>query len=103
MISALYAQAAGQTTKPGGSFMGSLIMIALIFIVFYLLLILPAKKRQKKHQELVNSIEVGDGVVTAGGIVGKVTTVYEDRIEVDSKGTKFEVIKNYVTNVTKKR
>lgn len=103
MIGTLYAQTASQGAARGGGFMGSLIMIALIFVIFYFLLILPAKKRQKKHQEMVNSIQVGDGVITAGGIVGKVTAVYEDRIEIDSKGTKLEVIKNYVATVTNKR
>jgi len=103
MIGMLYAQTATGGSPQGGGFMGSLIMIALIFVIFYFLLILPAKKRQKKHQEMVNSIEVGDGVITAGGIVGKVTAVYEDRVEIDSKGTKLEVVKNYIASVTKKR
>jgi len=103
MIGSLYAQTASHGAAQGGGFMGSLIMIALIFVIFYFLLILPAKKRQKKHQEMANSIQVGDGVITAGGIVGKVTAVYEDRIEIDSKGTKLEVIKNYVATVTNKR
>ncbi len=102
MINMLYAQSSAQAGQQGG-FIGSLIMIAIIFIIFYLLLIVPAKKRQKKHQQMIESIEVGDGVVTAGGIVGKVTAVYEDRLEIDSLGTKLEVVKNYITAVTKKR
>ncbi len=44
----------------------------LIFGIFYLLLIMPMRKRQKKHQELLSKLSKGDRVVTTGGIFGTV-------------------------------
>lgn len=48
-----------------------------IFVAFYFLLIRPQQKRQKAHTELVNALATGDEVLTAGGILGKVTAVSE--------------------------
>ncbi len=47
----------------------------LIFGAFWFLLIRPQQKKQKAHQELVNNVAVGDEVMTAGGILGKITGV----------------------------
>ncbi len=44
----------------------------LIFAIFYLLLIMPMRKRQKKHQELLSKLTKGDNVITNGGIFGTV-------------------------------
>lgn len=48
-----------------------------IFVAFYFLLIRPQQKRQKAHTELVSALSTGDEVLTAGGILGKVTAVSE--------------------------
>jgi len=62
----------------------SFLPLILIFVVFYFLLIRPQNKRQKEHREMVTNLGVGDEVVTAGGVLGKVTEVSEQflRIEV---------------------
>ena len=62
----------------------SFLPLILIFVVFYFFLIRPQNKRQKEHRELVSNLAVGDEVVTAGGVLGKVTEVSEQflRIEV---------------------
>ena len=52
--------------------------LVLLFGIFYFLLIRPQQQRMKKHQEMVNNIRRGDTVVTAGGLVGKVTKVKDD-------------------------
>ena len=67
-----YAQGAQQ--GDGTSFF---IMMALMFAAFYFLLIRPQQKKQKQHQELVTGLQVGDEVLTAGGILGKITGVSE--------------------------
>jgi preprotein translocase subunit YajC len=68
-----YAQgAAGQ-----GSSTSFIIMMVLMFGAFYFLLIRPQQKKQKAHTELVSGIKVGDEVLTAGGILGKVSGVSE--------------------------
>jgi preprotein translocase subunit YajC len=55
----------------------SLLPLVLIFAVFYFLLIRPQNKRQKEHKEMVANIAVGDEVVTAGGVLGKIIEIKE--------------------------
>lgn len=50
-----------------------LIMMGLMFVVFYFLLIRPQVKKQKEHQEMLNKLDVGEHVITRGGIIGKIT------------------------------
>ncbi|MEX2122340.1 MAG: preprotein translocase subunit YajC [Woeseia sp.] len=54
---------------------GFLLPMLVIFGAFYFLLIRPQQKRQKAHTQLVAGLAVGDEVLTAGGILGKVTAV----------------------------
>jgi preprotein translocase subunit YajC len=56
----------------------SLVPLLVIFGIFYLLLIMPMRKRQKKHQEMLKAITKGDNVVTTGGIFGTVVEVQND-------------------------
>ena len=65
-----YAQGAQQ-----GDSTSFIIMMVLMFAAFYFLLIRPQQKKQKAHTELVNNLQTGDEVVTAGGILGKITGV----------------------------
>ena len=69
-ISSAYAQDA-----PQGSPFGFFLPMLIIFGAFYFLLIRPQQKRQKAHNELVSQLSTGDEVLTAGGILGKVTAV----------------------------
>lgn len=71
-ISNAYAQAA-----PQGSPFGFLLPMLIIFGAFYFLLIRPQQKKQKAHADLVSALSVGDEVLTAGGILGKITGVSE--------------------------
>lgn len=72
LISPAYAQGA-----PQGDAFGFLLPMIVIFVAFYFLLIRPQQKRQKAHTELVKGLATGDEVVTAGGILGKITAVSE--------------------------
>lgn len=75
LISPAYAQAGG---APAGSGIFELVMIVVMIAVFYFLLIRPQQKRAKEHQQLVNELAKGDEVITAGGILGKITKVDEN-------------------------
>jgi preprotein translocase subunit YajC len=66
-----YAQGA-QTQGSSTSF---IIMMALMFAAFYFLLIRPQQKKQKAHTALVSGLQVGDEILTSGGILGKVSAV----------------------------
>jgi preprotein translocase subunit YajC len=62
--------------------------LILIVAVFYLLLIRPQQRKARQHQELVQSTNVGDRVVTIGGIHGTVQTIDEDTVQLEvSRGT----------------
>ncbi|MDH3334205.1 MAG: preprotein translocase subunit YajC [Gammaproteobacteria bacterium] len=67
-----YAQGAQQ-----GDSTSFIIMMVLMFAAFYFLLIRPQQKKQKQHNELVAGLQVGDEVLTAGGVLGKITGVSE--------------------------
>ncbi|MGE5342150.1 MAG: preprotein translocase subunit YajC [Candidatus Omnitrophota bacterium] len=92
----------GQTAPGGGNAFsfGPLIMFALIFVIFYFIIILPAKRKQKQHQNLVNSLKGGERVLTAGGIYGTVSRVMDDRFEIQvDKNTKILVTKTSIAAV----
>ena len=89
---------AGQTGdgKPGGGYSG-LIMIALIFVVFWLFFIRPQNKKQKEEAKFREALQKGDDVVTAGGIHGKIADVKETTVllSIDAN-VKIEVEKSMI-------
>jgi|CXWL01.1.fsa_nt_gi preprotein translocase subunit YajC len=60
---------------PTGGALFQLLPMLLIFVVFWFLLIAPARKRQKQHQALLEALKRGDAVVTSGGIYGEVAAI----------------------------
>ncbi len=58
----------------------TLLPLALIFVVFYFLLIRPQQKKHKLHREMLGAIRRGDKVVTGGGIIGTVTKVLDNNV-----------------------
>jgi len=79
LISPAYAQAAQQPGILGGP----LFMMVALFAIFYFLIIRPQNKKQKEHREMVSALASGDEVVTAGGVLGKVTAVGEQFLDVE--------------------
>ncbi|NMA06778.1 MAG: preprotein translocase subunit YajC [Ruminococcaceae bacterium] len=79
-----------------------LLMVAMVGI-FYFLLIRPQKKREKKTQEMRSSIEVGDGITTVGGIVGRVVSIKDETllIETGSDRSKLRIQRWAVQDVEK--
>jgi len=72
-ISPAFAQADAAAPNP----LMTMAPLIFIFVIFYFLLIRPQQQARKKHQEMVSNVRRGDVVVTAGGIIGKVTKVLE--------------------------
>ena len=58
-----------------------LIPFALVLAIFYFVILLPMKKRQKKVQEFLGALKVGDKVVTSGGIFGSIAKLGEDAVQ----------------------
>jgi len=78
LISPAMAQAAGE--QP--SLLASILPLVFIVVIFWLLIIRPQMKRNKQHRELVSSLTVGDEVISAGGLLGKITKVGDSFIDV---------------------
>ena len=71
-------------TPPGqAQALTSFLPLALVVVIFYVLILLPMKRRQKKIQEFQDSLKVGDKIVTTGGIYGKVTRVTDKTLQVE--------------------
>ncbi len=71
-----------QPAQPGrGTLITGLIPFILVIVIFWLLVIMPSRKRQKRHQEMVEQLKPGDRVVTSGGIYGTVMGTQKDKIE----------------------
>ena len=72
----------------------------LLFGVLYFVMIRPQQKRMKEHRELIASVKRGDQVVTAGGLIGKVTKVDETEVTVEfSKDVQVQVVKSTIAEV----
>ena len=102
-VTPAYAQAAEEA---GGStsFLTSMFPLILIFVIFYFLLIRPQQKRAKAHKLTVSNLRRGDQVVTAGGVMAKVTKVIDDNeIEVEiSQGVKVKLVRSTISAVVSK-
>jgi preprotein translocase subunit YajC len=61
----------------------SFLPLILIFVVFYFLLIRPQSKKAKEHKQMVEALAKGDEVVTNGGLLGRITRVGDNFIELD--------------------
>lgn len=86
-----------QPTQQGGSWSG-LIMIALIFVVFWLFFIRPQNKKQKEEQRFREALQKGDDVVTIGGIHGKVVEVKPTTVMISiDNNVKIEVEKSAIS------
>ena len=72
--------------------------ILLMVVIFYFLLIRPEKKRSKKMKEMLDNLQVADEVVTTGGIVGRVLSVKEDTvlIETGSDRTRIRILRSSI-------
>ena len=71
-------------TAAAGSNSSMIIMLVAMFAIMYFVMIRPQKKRQKEEQEMRNAVEVGDEIVTIGGICGKVVIVKEQHLIIET-------------------
>jgi preprotein translocase subunit YajC len=82
----------------------SFLPILLIFVIFYLLLILPQQRKQKQHVSMINSLKKGDQVLTTSGMYGSIVDVKEQKIVLKiADEVKIEIIKSAVAAVVDRR
>jgi preprotein translocase subunit YajC len=99
-ISPAYAQASGGAPSGGAAFFMQIAPLLFIFVIFYFLLIRPQQKRMKAHQAMVQSAKPRDTVITNGGLVGKVTKVDEQELEIEiAQGVKVRVIRSMLADI----
>ena len=102
-ISNAYAQTTA-AADPG--LMGNLTTFApllIMFVVMYFLMIRPQQKRQKELKAMMEALAKGDEVVTAGGILGRVSKVTDTYVTIEvAAGTEMIVQKNAVTTLLPK-
>jgi preprotein translocase subunit YajC len=79
---------------------GFLIILILIFGLMYFLMIRPQRQQQRRHQEMLANLKVGDEVITAGGIYGDVVAVEPDRVSVEiAEDVEIEVARRSIATV----
>ena len=97
-----YAQAAGAASgSSGAAFFFQMVPLLAIFVIFWFLLIRPQQRRMKEHQAKIGSVKKGDTVVTGGGLVGKVTKVEEQHVEIElAPQVRVRAVKGTLSDVT---
>lgn len=85
-ISVLAAQSAS-----GADWLVTLVPLVLVIVFFYFFIMRPQKKQEKKDAEMRNSLQVGDVVVTNGGIVGIVFSIKDDTVVIETGGDRSKI------------
>jgi len=68
--------------SPGANGLISFLPLVIIMVIFYVLLILPAQRRQKKTQAMLSAIKNGDKVITSGGLYGTIVGLEDEAVQV---------------------
>ena len=81
--------------------MDSFVFVLLaMFVLMYLLLIRPQRQQQRRHAQMLDSLKVGDEIITAGGLYGDVTEVQADRVTIEiAEDVEVEVAKRAISSV----
>ena len=100
IAAALVAAPASAATGGGLAGVLGLAPLFLVFAVFWLLMVRPQQKRQRELARAVDAVKKGDQVVTAGGIVGRVTRLEDRHVEVEiAPNTRVRVVKATLAEV----
>ena len=82
--------------QTGAGSLGTLLFPLIIIAIFWFILIVPQRRQLKEHQALVAGLEKGDQVVTAGGVIGEITAVKDDSVQIRSGTSTLVVERNRV-------
>lgn len=102
-----FALSAGGSAGEGGnaagpySWISTIVMLVLVVVVFYFFIIRPQKKQEKETANMRNSLEVGDEITTIGGIIGRIISIKDETvlIETSKDKTKIRLLKSAVKTV----
>jgi len=102
LIRSAFAQAAGGAPASDTGMMGFLPIIAM-FVLLYFLMIRPQMKRAKEQKQMVEALQKGDEVITAGGVVGRITKMGDAYISLEiAAGTEISVQRTAVQTLLPK-
>ena len=74
----------------------TLLPLITVFVIFYLILYLPQRRRQKKHKQYVEALKIGDDVITDSGIYGRVVNIKEETVTLVIKKGEIEILKSKI-------
>ena len=85
----------------GGQIIMTIVMVVLVGVFFYFFMIRPQRKQEKEVNEMRNSLSVGDEITTIGGIIGKVISIRDETvlIETSHDRTKIRLLKSAISKV----
>ena len=91
--STMSAGAGGETDAAGatGSIFSLVVTFGLMIVLFYFLLIRPENKRKKQVNEMRSSLQVGDEITTIGGVVGKIVSIKDDIVVIETGADRVRV------------
>ncbi len=75
----------------------ALIPLISVFLIFYVILYIPQRRRQKKHKEYVESLSIGDQVITDSGIHGRVVNIKDTTVTLVIKKGELEILKSNIS------
>ena len=101
-LHAIFALADGTTgTSTTGSWIMTAVMLVGILVIGYFFIIRPQKKQEKEANALRNSLQVGDEITTIGGIIGKIVSIKDETVTIETSHdrTKMRILKSAVRSV----
>jgi len=96
MLATLFAPSGQQ----GGGMQVFIFQIALFVGIFYFLLIRPQRQQQKRHKDLLDSLQRGDQVVTSGGVIGEVIHIKDNEVTIRSAESRLVIARSAVASIT---
>ncbi len=85
----------------GGQIIMTIVMVVVVGVFFYFFMIRPQKKQEKEVNEMRNSLSVGDEITTIGGIIGKVISIRDETVVIETSHdrTKIRLLKSAISKV----
>jgi len=97
----MLAEAEAPASNPMMNTVSTILMFGIVIVVFYFFVLRPQKKQEKETTQMRNDLQVGDEITTTGGIIGKVVSIKDETlmIETGKDKTKIRILKSAVKNI----
>ncbi|MBO8165683.1 MAG: preprotein translocase subunit YajC [Thermotogae bacterium] len=87
-------------TSGVGGLSGIFVWLIIMVALFYFMIIMPQRRREKQFKQMMSQLKVGDRIVTAGGILGKVVTIKDNTVRVKTgNGSEIDVTRRSITAI----